>query len=566
MFGGDLNETPSEGLIQEVVPAIGGQLTGLGRPTRFEGQREIDFFGSNCPHALGLVTSPDIALSDHRILQVKVDIPAPRPSRGVIPKGPRFTRPTECPAEEWRDKLSVAWDRAKGQLGTQEFLNDPTRSAQAKWDHFQTTLRCCFLSAMSASPADVRRSRFKGSVANVRSETLPKTGAMMPMKERKLRHRLARWHELGRLRGKLYTTGLSAPQAAELNDLCKKVTGATDLPSRQTISTMVAQLEGELYACRKKSKEANLATWRARMLSSSSHVSKWLRSKEWSMCNSIICPDGSVTQNWQEGASAILQYWNTFWSDLQAQIPAFTSRQAALLAGVPPPQQTVDLPFPTGLQLQAAAADGRGAAGPDNWSADEIKFLPLDAFNTVAQLFKDFAQHGEVPRQFRQSRMVCLPKPGKSTSVGIKVSDTRPISVMSVFWRLWSSSLCRSTAMRTWLRSTLTAQVAGLSREDLYENIIEIFDDFHRNGFLLTLDYSKAFDCLDSDLSCSLLRAHGWPEDLVRLLQATWVEQKRFVQWDHHTGEKVLDASRVQLQKGPFGPSHDDPVGPIRCS
>ena len=89
--------------------------------------------------------------------------------------------------------------------------------------------------------------------------------------------------------------------------------------------------------------------------------------------------------------------------------------------------------------------------------------------------------------------------------------------------------------LQTWLRSVLLANVGGVSREDIYENIIEIFDNFHKHGFMPTMDYRKVFDCLDSDLSCSLLRAHGWPLDLIHLLEATWCQQERFVQWDHHT-------------------------------
>ena len=204
--------------------------------------------------------------------------------------------------------------------------------------------------------------------------------------------------------------------------------------------------------------------------------------------------------------------------------------------------------------MSAAAQDSSGAAGPDDWSAQEIKYLPLDVFNTVSTLFKMFAAAKEAPQQLRQSRMVCLPKGGKIQSYSVKTADTRPISAMSVWWRLWSSTICRGAPLRAWLRSTLSAQVGGISGDDIYVNIIEIFDSFHQHGFLLTMDYSKAFDCLDSSLSCRLLQAHGWPSALVDLLAATWDRQERFVQWDHHIHQDTLDASRVQPQGDPWGP------------
>ena len=73
--------------------------------------------------------------------------------------------------------------------------------------------------------------------------------------------------------------------------------------------------------------------------------------------------------------------------------------------------------------------------------------------------------------------------------------------------------------------------------------------------------YSKAFDCLDSDLSCSLLRARGWPPRLVNLLEASWSRQERFVQWDHRAEAGSLDASRVQPQGDSWGPAAHEFVG-----
>ena len=139
--------------------------------------------------------------------------------------------------------------------------------------------------------------------------------------------------------------------------------------------------------------------------------------------------------------------------------------------------------------LRIAAQDSHGAAGHDTWTAQELKYLPLDVFNTVSELLRAFATARDVSRSsLRQSRMVCLPKDGKIRDYSIKAGDARPISVMSVWWRLWNSSVCRSTSLRTWLCSVLLANVGGgVSREDIYENTIEIFDHFHKHGFMLTI-------------------------------------------------------------------------------
>ena len=163
-------------MFYEIIPAIGGSISGLGLPTRFDGKREIDFFCSNCAEVVGRVTSPALVLSDNKILETSVGTPVPRPFRGVIPKGPKFSCPTGCSADEWRDKLSDAWNQAKDQLRIDQFLHDSEKSVQEKWDDFRAALRCCFLTALHTPSGSQRRARYKGAIAAVRHETMPAQG------------------------------------------------------------------------------------------------------------------------------------------------------------------------------------------------------------------------------------------------------------------------------------------------------------------------------------------------------------------------------------------------------
>ena len=86
-FGGDFNETPNDSVVAETVQALNGSLSTLGAPTRFEGkQGNSTGFVSNHPQKVSQVTSPVLALSDHRILVTSLQVPVPRPQRGVLPK------------------------------------------------------------------------------------------------------------------------------------------------------------------------------------------------------------------------------------------------------------------------------------------------------------------------------------------------------------------------------------------------------------------------------------------------------------------------------------------------
>ena len=106
-----------------------------------------------------------------------------------------------------------------------------------------------------------------------------------------------------------------------------------------------------------------------------------------------------------------------------------------------------------------------------------------------------------VPIQLQQARMVCLPKPGKVKNYAVPVDGTRPITVLNVWWRLWVSTLCQSKGLKAWLKTALHPSIGAVANQDIFENLISIFDHFHQQGFLLTLDYSKAFDTI-SILTC----------------------------------------------------------------
>ena len=242
LIGGDFNEIPSDSLFQEVSESLGGCLATLGAPTRWKGSREIDWF---CTHncAVSKVWSPKIVISDHLILCTSAQVPSPRPTRGILPKGPIFLCPSDCSTDDWQENLSKSWAMAALQKGLDGIIADTQVSGQDKWDAFQEVLRNTFWDAAYQHRTQSRRLRFKGSVATVHVENTPAIGPKLPMKERKIRKKLARWHELGRLRTKHFTQGLSSEHSSEFRNLCFKLTGSHDIPTRPFILSTINHLE-----------------------------------------------------------------------------------------------------------------------------------------------------------------------------------------------------------------------------------------------------------------------------------------------------------------------------------
>ena len=99
-----------------------------------------------------------------------------------------------------------------------------------------------------------------------------------------------------------------------------------------------------------------------------------------------------------------------------------------------------DVPWhpPTEGHVQAALAASSGTAGPDGWSADEIKFLPSQVVTILHHFFLLWIRVGRIPDQLREAKMANLPKGDKiSSNCSLNVGDTRPGSVLSIWWRVF---------------------------------------------------------------------------------------------------------------------------------
>lgn len=96
-----------------------------------------------------------------------------------------------------------------------------------------------------------------------------------------------------------------------------------------------------------------------------------------------------------------------------------------------------------------------------------------------------------------------------------------------------------------------------MAKDDIYTHLITTFQKFHEQGFLLALVYTKAFDCLDPNVTKELLLAFGRDASLVEFIHTVWNNQCRFVCWKNHVHHTPL--------RGPAQPQ-GDPLGPLIMS
>lgn len=74
--------------------------------------------------------------------------------------------------------------------------------------------------------------------------------------------------------------------------------------------------------------------------------------------------------------------------------------------------------------------------------------------------------------------------------------DTRPITVLSAWWPIWSSARARG-ALRAWMRAQVPREFAIAHTASTGEVVVELLEHLSMHGYLMTLDFSKAPGSLD---------------------------------------------------------------------
>ena len=467
-----------------------------------EGQREIDWIACNRSDAVSSVSFGSERISDHKALRFQLEAAYTPVRVGVLPRTGDLRRPPEVPTDQWRAALASAWAASPHVDVLHSSLRQGCADVQKLWDEFQRALRQTFALAfqtVQVQPPLAAKLQAKGGRAKVSWENQSCKGPRLnpgDFAARKKRRHLARLHDYLRIASRAEDGSASEQEVLNLQAL-RRVLGA---PTLRRTRELIRTAKAELDAHEDRTKNQALKSWRQRLYSSTAEVSRWLKSKESPLVHCLCFTDegGQVcrTASVVEGAQAIYDYWKTFWQRLDRNRPALQARTAALLATVPSPENAIVFPLPQADALQSRARKSTGSGSPDGRIGSELKRLPLPVFETFAQLAAVWVSTGSVPAQFTEARMICIPK--KVADRVCDTANTRPITVMSTWWRLWVSTLYHSDAFQAWMRSVLMPEIAAINGEDLYVTLLRIFEQLAEQGMVLALDFTKAFDALDA--------------------------------------------------------------------
>ena len=364
------------------------------------------------------------------------------------------------------------------------------------------------------------------------------------MRHRKMRRCLARLYDYMFCLKKQADDTAGAQTLRNLQYLKQRCGDLSLAEARAQVSSLKDALRKE----EQQEKNRRLSEWRHRVQSDVGELGNWLRSKATPAAEGLIDQQGRHTETVCEAADAIASFWRDFWRDLHSQRPSFEERCAVVLEGVDRPLRPASLSLPCADDLCARARKAKGTGGPDGWHSSEIKHLPAGylARSRVCAFAASAKPHGRIPKPQTRSQQ---------GSVG--VADVRPISIASVWWRLFSSAWYQSADFKAWRSGNLTVDIGAITGEDICVTLAEVMHPFATKKHILTLDFTKAFDTLDADVSIRLLQHLRWPPGVVAMLRSAWCHQLRFVQWKHHCRPQVLHGC---------GQPQGDPLGPLMMS
>ena len=153
--------------------------------------------------------------------------------------------------------------------------------------------------------------------------------------------------------------------------------------------------------------------------------------------------------------------------------------------------------------------------------------------------------------------MVNLPKPQKvKEDHTLEAGHTRPISLASVYWRIFAKAWLTGSGLLTWGKRNLHHDVAGVAGTLGSEAAAaELLDSFRRgkNAYMGSLDWSAAYDHLSPAANKLFLEGLGWPPDMVKLLTEAWCHQ-RWLSYDAHVAEELLRVTDAAPQGCPLAP------------
>ena len=534
----DWNELPDQNvLVQGGCKIVAPRNSAGWIPTRWSSDRCIDYLLTNDTSGSYQIRVGETKVSDHKSIWLSAHTHVAQEDGFQLVPTPSFVKPTGVDPRRWREVVS------KHYSADLIMVTD----TEQEWSTLCEKASAAFVNAYRefGIAAPLNGTRPKGSRADVQKI---KSGTNKPVRDRE--------HQLATLLGRLYEARRQRLLGHPDVELERRIDGALPpgIPSGAG-DPAIAAAENMLLERKQERKVCAIRTWREKLRNNSPYLGRWLRGNFLSLPVAVRDHEtGACSRSSTEALRNIIKFWRAVWDrDVMASLQAAREQLRQVEPG---PQAHWDI---SAAQLQAAAKRKTGgSAGPDGWEQAEVSFLPDKHWRDFQTLLERWRARGQFPECWRDSRMVMLPKMAPDQFGAILAAKTRPITVMSIYYRIAMSALTRSQEVRQWLQEVAPEFSHGGICGRSAPNALAALEAYLRSRprcIMVSLDMKQCFDRVHPVLGVATLLAKGFDESWASLAMWSWGQQHRYIQ----LGRQVASCPQTVCSSIPQG----CPLAPI---
>ena len=370
---------------------------------------------------------------------------------------------------------------------------------------------------------------------------------------RKLRNHVAKLQEEYRL------TIACRTSTEEFTSLMQKIVKSPHFDVNLSISQQIDVCLAKLEDARHQFKRASINKWRDRMKCSASRCYKWLKSMTFVPFRGLISSSINLfepTNTVNASLTLIRDHWRRVWHRPHAWNPNHLAAIDAEIDRWQFPDNVSHWSSPTKWHFSSKAMTmNHKAAGPDGWTGSEIAALSPDSLEPFANFCNFCELASRLPSDWNMASQVHIPKGTKGLrDDGTRdVTGLRPLALFSVWYRLWSSVRLQHDDTQAWISSWWPdVATGGKKGQEIYHALIPLIHAAAQHQYLISLDFSLAFDYCDPRTAIHVLRKLRMPEFMCRMLLAQWTNQRRYVSFQNFYLPEPEHVSRSLPQGDPW--------------
>lgn len=220
-------------------------------------------------------------------------------------------------------------------------------------------------------------------------------------------------------------------------------------------------LEKKSTEAEEKNKKTASTKWKANMINSTTMKSGWIH-KKGNVMNSAVEDEAGVSTNKMEAVDKLRKYWVELWQKQEWQAEERRQKATKIVGILKRKLEGVEIKEgrPDLKTFQASMCKIKGCAGLDGWNREEMKVISKNegASKIIWQNMAMWESFNCVPNVVNHCKLVHLAKKPLRILGG---GQFRPVAILSVWWRAWSSTWIGSSMVRQWTASTFPLDIAG---------------------------------------------------------------------------------------------------------